>query len=62
MADSRLDADMAAFRAAQDKEATQYPPIGLEIPLDPHRAVNEALSMPLARGGPAMAESADRWV
>jgi len=53
---------MAAFRAAQDAEAAGYPPIRLEIPLDPHRAVNDALSLQLAHGGPAMADSADRWV
>lgn len=62
MPDSRLDPDMRAFLATQEAEAAKYPPIRLEIPLDPHRAVNDALALPLAQGGPQMAETADRWI
>ena len=62
MTDQRLDPDMRAFLAAQEIEAAKYPPIRLEIPLDPHRAINDAIAMPLAKGGPAMAETRDRWV
>ena len=62
MTDQRLDPDMRAFLAAQEIETAKYPPIRLEIPLDPHRAINDAIAMPLAKGGPAMAETRDRWV
>ena len=62
MADHRLDPDMQALLAEQAAAAPNYPPVRLEVPLDPHRAVNDALFMRLAEGGPAMAESADRWV
>jgi len=62
MTDQRLDPDMRAFLAAQEIEAAKYPPIRLEIPLDPHRDINDAIAMPLAKGGPAMAETRDRWV
>jgi acetyl esterase len=59
---SRWDPEMAAFTAAGEAEAKNYPPIRLEIPLEPHRRVNDALSMRTATGGPEMAETADRWV
>jgi acetyl esterase len=59
---SRWDPDMAAFTAAGEAEAKNYPPIRLEIPLEPHRRVNDALSMRTASGGPEMAETAERWV
>src|ERR1700728_2302202 len=63
MADrSRWDPEMAAFTAKAAAAAANYPPIRLEVPLDPHRATNDALSLPYARGGPAMAETADRWI
>ncbi len=53
---------MAAFTAAAEAAAAQYPPIRLEVPLDPHRATNDALNAPYALGGPEMAETADRWI
>ena len=59
---SRWDPEMAAFTAAAEAAAAKYPPIRLEVPLDPHRATNDALSMPYAQGGPVMAETADRWI
>jgi acetyl esterase len=63
MADrSRWDPEMAAFTAAAEAAAAKYPPVRLEVPLDPHRATNDALNLPFARGGPAMAETADRWI
>ncbi|HEY3848250.1 MAG TPA: alpha/beta hydrolase fold domain-containing protein, partial [Acetobacteraceae bacterium] len=63
MADrSRWDPEMAAFTSAAEAAAANYPPVRLEVPLDPHRATNDALSLPYARGGPAMAETADRWI
>ena len=59
---SRWDPEMAAFTAAAKTEAAKYPPIRLEVPLTPHRATNDALNLPYAKGGPAMAETADRWI
>jgi len=59
---SRWDPEMAAFTAAGEAEAKNYPPIRLEIPLEPHRVVNDALSMRNVEGGPVMAAVDDRWV
>jgi acetyl esterase len=58
----RWDPEMLAARTAFDAEAAKYPPTLLEEPLDPHRAVNERLSLMFGHGGPAMADTADRWV
>ncbi len=57
---SQLDPEMRAFLAEQDAEAAKYPPIRLEVPLAPHRAVNDALALGMAEGGPLMVETADR--
>jgi acetyl esterase len=62
MADPRLDPEMAAFNAMMEARAAALPPIRLEEPFDEPRALTEALNLPLAEGGPMMAESADRWV
>lgn len=63
MADrSRWDAEMAAFTAEAEAAAAEYPPIRLEIPLEPHRRVNDALSLRHGGGGPVMAETTERWV
>lgn len=59
---SRLDPDMRAFLAAQEEAASRYPPVRVELPLDPHRAVNDALGLRIGTGGPALAEVSDRWV
>ena len=59
---SNWDPEMAAFTAAGEEEAKAYPPIRLEIPLEPHRRTNDALSMRTAEGGPTVAETTDRWV
>jgi len=56
------DPEMAAFTAAAAAEAAKYPPIRLEVPLDPHRTTTDALNLPYAKGGPEMAEAADRWI
>lgn len=53
---------MRAAHAAYEAEAARHPPIRLEMPLDPHRAVNDAIALSQARGGPDMAESSDRWI
>ena len=63
MADrSHWDPEMAAFAAEAEAAAAAYPPIRLEIPLEPHRRVNDALSLRGAEGGPSVAETTDRWV
>lgn len=61
-ADPRLDPEMAAFNAMMERRAAALPPITLGMPFDGPRALTEALNLPLAEGGPAMAESADRWL
>lgn len=60
--DPRWDPEMRAAQAAYEAEAASYPPIRLEFPFEPHRAVNDALNLLLAEGGPVMAESRDLWV
>src|ERR1700679_3609507 len=59
---SGWDPEMAAFSAAAEEEAKAHPPIRLEIPLEPHRRVNDALSMRTAEGGPTVAEPSARGV
>ncbi len=59
---SRWDAEMAAFTAAAEAAAANYPPIRVEHPIEPHRRVNDALSMLTAGGGPVMAETTERWL
>ncbi|MEA2776741.1 MAG: acetyl esterase [Acetobacteraceae bacterium] len=59
---SRLDPEMAAFSAEQEKAAAAYPPVKVELPLAPHRKINDLLGLRTASGGPAMAETTDRWV
>lgn len=60
--DPRWDPEMRAAQAAFERAAQAYPPIRLEFPFEPQRAVNDALNLKLAEGGPVMAESTDRWV
>ena len=60
--DPRLDPEMAAFNAMMEARAAALPPITLSFPFDGPRALTEALNLPLAEGGPAMAESGDRWL
>lgn len=59
---ARWDPEMAAFTAEQEKAAASYPPVKVELPLAPHRRINDLLGMRLAVGGPVMAETTDRWV
>lgn len=59
---SRWDPEMAAFTAAMEAEAAKHPPIRVELPLEPHRRVNDLLGMLTASGGPEMAERVDRIV
>jgi acetyl esterase len=63
MADrSHWDPEMAAFTAEQEKAAAAHPPVKVELPLAPHRRVNDLLGRRTAVGGPEMAETTDRWV
>jgi acetyl esterase len=62
MADPRLDPEMADFNAMMEARAASLPPIRLALPFDAPRALTEALNLPLAEGGPTMAESGDRWL
>lgn len=63
MADrSHWDPEMAAFTAAGEAEAAKHPPVRVELPLEPHRRVNDLLGLRSASGGPVMAETVDRWV
>jgi acetyl esterase len=62
MATSRWDPEMAAFQAMMEERGKAFPPLRFAPPLDESRAVTEALNLPLAEGGPRMAESADRWL
>ena len=59
---SRWDPEMAAFTAEQEKAAAFHPPVKVELPLAPHRRVNDLLGRLTAVGGPEMAETTDRWV
>ncbi len=53
---------MAAFTAEQERAAAAYPPVKAELPLAPHRRINDLLGMRMATGGPEMAETTDRFV
>jgi acetyl esterase len=59
---SRWDPEMAAFTAAAEAEAAKHPPVKAELPLEPHRRINDLLGMRTAHGGPEMAERIDRWI
>jgi acetyl esterase/lipase len=59
---SRWDPEMRAAQRAHDEAAAAYPPIRLELPFEPQRAINDALNLISAAGGPVMAETAERWV
>ncbi len=59
---SRWDPEMLAFHKEGEIAAASYPPIKIELPFGPQRAVNDALSMRNATGGPIPAETIDRWI
>lgn len=59
---SRFDPEMLAFQAARDADAAQYPPLQVGFPFEPQRAVNDALNLITAQGGPVPAEMRDGWV
>ncbi|MGO9998627.1 MAG: alpha/beta hydrolase [Acetobacteraceae bacterium] len=59
---SRWDPEMLTYQAAAEAIAAKFPPVKLEIPLEPHRAVNDAISLARGARGPEMAETTERWV
>ena len=59
---SRWDPQMRAYQEAAEAIAANYPPVRLELPLEPHRRVNDAISLARAPRGPDMAETTERWV
>lgn len=60
--DDDWDPEMLASHQAYLEAAARLPPIVLARPFDPQRAINDALAMTMAEGGPAMAETTERWV
>ena len=54
---SRWDPEMLAWQQAAEAIAAKYPPVRLEIPLEPHRLVNDAISLARGGGGADMAET-----
>ena len=42
---SAWDPEMAAFTAEQEKAAAAYPPVKVELPLAPHRRINDLLGL-----------------
>lgn len=60
--DERLDPEMRAARERMDQAAARLPAVTLAPPLDAGRAVNDALNLPWAEGGPVMEKTEERWV
>ncbi len=56
------DPQMRAAHDAMARAAGALPPMRLAEPFALLRVTNEALNLPLAQGGPAMAETVERWV
>lgn len=59
---SRWDPEMLAYHAEAERIVARFPPVKLEHPLEPHRAVNDAITLAHAAQGPAMAETTECWV
>ncbi|HEV7268023.1 MAG TPA: alpha/beta hydrolase [Falsiroseomonas sp.] len=60
--DPRWDPEMLAFTEMMEARSAALPPIVLAPPLDEARRLNDGPQLSLAEGGPAMAESGDRWL
>ena len=60
--DPRWDPQMRAARQAMDAAAAKFPPVEVVEPMDPQRAVNDALTRAWVRGGPAMASTSEFWI
>jgi acetyl esterase/lipase len=59
---SRIDAELAAFFRDVGQELSNYPPVRMELPYEPHRRTLDAIAVKATVGGPVMAETTDRWV
>ncbi len=62
MDESAWDPEMLAFQKDYTEAAAKLPPISFQRPFDPQRLINDSLALVNAEGGPAMAETRDRWV
>ena len=62
MDETEWDPEMLAFQKDYTEAAAKLPPIVFQRPFDPQRVTNDALALMNAQGGPAMAETTDRWV
>jgi len=62
MNQDRWDPEMRAFTAMMEERGRAFPPVVMELPLDAARVSNDGPGLTLATGGPAMAESATRWL
>lgn len=60
--DPSWDPEMLAFTEMMEARSAALPPIVLAPPLDAARQLNDGPQLALAEGGPAMAESGDRWL
>ena len=59
---SRIDAELSVFLRDVGQEFSKYPPVRMELPYEPHRRTVDAIAVKATVGGPAMAETTDRWV
>jgi len=60
--DPRWDPEMLAFHRLMEARAAAAPPIAFTLPVDHARGVIESLNLPLAAGGPVMAETRELWL
>ena len=59
---SRVDPELAAFFRDTGQEFSNYPPVRMEVPYEPHRRTIDTIALKAALGGPQMAETSDRWI
>jgi hypothetical protein len=53
---------MVAYQHQGEAIAAKFPPVKLELPLEPHRQVNDAITLARGTRGPEMAETTEHWV
>src|ERR1700693_4058450 len=53
---------MRAYQVEAEAIAAKFSPVKLELPLEPHREVNDAISLARGERGPEMGETTERWV
>jgi acetyl esterase len=59
---SRVDPELAAFSRDVGQDMAKFPPVRMEVPYEPHRRTVDAIAIKATIGGPAMAETTDRWI